>query len=214
MTPGLEIAIAVMYEAFSCEPKPSAIPWCTCPSCAHGQNASTLLTKPLHLLSPDELSHYAESVFLTAGSAADFRYFLPRILEILITQAGWWPSPEVVGRTIYNGWETFSERQQKTVLSFFTEAMTTLVASSDGHALDEWICGIARANANLKTYLELIEKNTSALVALYEQNSESLNKGKLTNSFWDGKSPNEKIVMDWFQSQQIQDLINAAYGLK
>jgi hypothetical protein len=215
MTAALQKAIAGLYEAFSCEPKPSAIGWCNCDACAPKENVSVLISKPLRSLAPDELSHYASSAFLTAGSEADFKYFLPRILEILVIEDGWWPSPEVVGRAITNaGWNHFSASQKISLLSFFNEVLINLIENKNGWAIDEWICGIARGVPDLQPYLNLIEKNPSALIAFYEENSETLNKERLKNSFWDKESPNEKILLGWFQSERIKNLINETYGLK
>ncbi len=216
MTPALEKAIADLYGAFAQEPKPSSIDWCDCDSCAQKQNVTILLSKPLRSLKPDELTCYAQSVFLTLGSEADFKYFLPRILEILATDEGWWPSPEVVGKSIASSdWEHFSISQQNAISEFFKEVLNDLIEKKNGWAIDSWICGIARGVPYLALYLTLFEKNPPALIAFYEQNSESLNKGgSLSNSFWDNTSPNEKLLLAWFQSDRIKDLINASYNLK
>jgi hypothetical protein len=188
MTLALDKAIAGLYEAFSCEPKQLLIPWCSCGNCAPRQNVSVLLSKSLMALTADDLSFYAESVFLTVGSESDFRYFLPRILEIMAVQSDWWPGPEVIGRAISDGWKSLSETQQTSVLSFFHEIVISLVESQNGSDLDAWICGIARCVTDLQPYLCIIEGKPSALIAFYEHNSETVNKGKLANSFWDGKS--------------------------
>jgi hypothetical protein len=216
MTTALQKAIAGLYEAFSCEPKPSAIGWCNCGACAPGENVSVLISKPLRSLMPDELTHYAESVFLTVGSEADFKYFLPRIMEILATENNWWPSPEVIGRAISNaGWNHFSAAQQNSLFSFFDAVLVGLFEGEpDGWEIDKWICGISRCVPDLHHYLNLIEKHPPALLAFYERNSGSLIKRKLANSFWRDDSTGEKAVFDWFQSDRIKILINSIYELK
>lgn len=215
MTTALQKAIAGLYEAFSCEPKPSVIDGCRCSVCISDEKISVLVSKSLRSLTPDELTHYAESVFLTVGSEADFKYFLPRILEILATEDSWWPSPEVVGRTIANaGWNNFSAAQQISLLSFFNEVLIGLIDERNGWAIDGWICGIARGVPDLQPFLDLIEKHPFALIAFYEENSEALNGQQLQNSFWNKESPNEKLLLDWFQSDRIKGLISTTYGLK
>ena len=91
-------SIDVLYDAFAAVPKPTAIDACSC--CVDADEIATLLTNPLRDISPDELSVYASKVFLTVGAESDFRYFVPRIFEILATESGWWPDPEVVGRAL------------------------------------------------------------------------------------------------------------------
>ncbi len=215
MTTALQKAITGLYKAFACEPKPSSIGWCNCQACAPNENVSILISKPLRSLTPDDLTHYASSAFLTAGSAADFKYYLSRILEILVIEDGWWPSPEVVGRAIYNaGWNNFSTAQQASLLSFFNEILIDLIEAKNGWAIDGWICGIARGVPDLKPFLNLIEKHPPALIAFYEENSEALTGLQLQNSFWDNESPNQKLLLDWFQSEQIKNLISMTYGMK
>jgi hypothetical protein len=213
MTAALEKAIAGLYETFAREQKPSIIDGCPC--CLDEKDIDVLLQKPLRSLTSEDLSSYAQSAFLTVGSEEDFKYFLPRILEILVVEDGWWPSPEVVGRAIANSnWEHFSTAQQNALSSYFLEVLIKLIEEKNGWSIDTWVCGIARAVPDLKPYLALIEKSPQALVAFYRENSESVNNGTLSNSFWDNTSPNEKLLLTWFQSDRIKDLINVAYGLK
>jgi hypothetical protein len=209
----LQKAIAGLYEAFACEPKPSAIDGCRC--CIEDKHVKVLLSKPLRSLTPDDLSNYAQSIFLTVGSESDFKYFLPRILEILVTENGWWPSPEVVGRSIaYSDWSRFSAAQQNAILLFLREVLLSLIEARNGWGIDEWICGIAWSGQDLQPFLNLIEQNPKGLLAFYEENSESLNKGGMHNSFWGDDPKKEKLLLDWFQSDRIKNLINTTYGLK
>jgi hypothetical protein len=213
MTAALQKAIGGLYDAFACEPRPSRIEGCPC--CLDEKGTSVLLSKPLHSLTPDDLSKYAQSIFLTVGSESDFKYFLPRILEILATEDGWWPGPEVVGRAIADSkWNHFSPAQQNAISVFFNEVLIDLIEAKDGWAIDQWICGIARGLPDVHPYLNLVEKNPPALIAYYEANSESLTKGKLRNSFWSDESLKEKLLLDWFQSDEVRNLINATYELQ
>jgi hypothetical protein len=86
----LQEAIEGVYEAFGRIPRPLTMDGCPC--CIDQKGISILLSKPLRELSPDDLTHYSASVFLTVGAL----YFLPRILDILATKPDWWPDPEVV----------------------------------------------------------------------------------------------------------------------
>lgn len=213
MTTALEKAIAGLYEAFASEPKPPTIEGCAC--CIDEKDVKLLLSKPLRSLTPDDLSNYAQRVLLTVGSEADFKYFLPRILEILAIEDGWWPDPEVIGTAITNShWTKFSAIQQNAIRQFFREVLTDLIKANDGHGIDQWICAIARSKEDLKPYLCLVGQNPPALIAFFEQNSESLHEGRLENAFWSDEPQNQKILLDWFQSKHTKDLINKAYGLE
>lgn len=109
MTPSLQHAIEGVYAAFRDVPKPRSIDGCPC--CIEKKNIGALLSKPLRDLTPGDLTHYAASAFLTVGETADYLYFLPRILEILILDPAWYPEPEIVARAIhtagYHSWPDF-----------------------------------------------------------------------------------------------------------
>ncbi len=74
-------------------PKPSSIQGCPC--CVDNKEICSLLSTPLREITGGELSSYSSSAFLTVGREADYLYFLPRIVEIGFTEAGWWPDIEV-----------------------------------------------------------------------------------------------------------------------
>lgn len=85
--------IDALYAAFAAVRRPTGIVGCPC--CIEDKQIAVLLSRPLRELSAEELSSYASSVFLTVGDEEEFRYFVPRILEISATDPGWWPDPEV-----------------------------------------------------------------------------------------------------------------------
>jgi len=118
----------------------------------------------------------------------------------------------VVGRSIARAWDTMTSAQKEAIHHFFTEVIAALVEAKNGRALDEWICGIAHGGANLQPYLELVEKDTAALVALYGCNSNSLAKGRLGNALWDRGSADSKRLLNWFRSDRVRTLVKNAYG--
>src|SRR5882762_1635090 len=94
MNTEIQAAIEALYAAFSDAPKPMIIEGCPC--CIERKDVDVLLTTPLRQITPDQLTNYAASVFLTVGSIEDFLYLLPRILEISACDPSWWPDPEVI----------------------------------------------------------------------------------------------------------------------
>ena len=82
-------ALAKVYSAFNGVPKPKHIDWCS--HCIPENEVLVLLKTPLRQLTPEQLASYAGSVFLTAGGVADFRYFLPRILDVSLHERYWYP---------------------------------------------------------------------------------------------------------------------------
>jgi hypothetical protein len=202
-----------LYAAFCDVPRPITVVGCPC--CLAEKGIDVLLSKPLRSLSPDEISHYAASAFLTVGAVEDFLYFLPRIMEILVSNTNWWPSPEVVTRAIHTaGFHSWPDSRRKALLRCFDEVINELLATErSGVDLDSWICALGRLHIDLAPYLARIALNTARLIELYEVNSEDLTDGFLSNSFWDD-APQEqkKQVFDLFRSEEMRKAIDIQYG--
>lgn len=213
MTPQLQRAIDDVYTAFSSVPKPKTIEGCHC--CIKDKEVNTLLTKPLRELTPDELSSYAFSVFLTVGSEADYRYYLPRIMDILVTESYWWPDPEVACGSLPRAeWSKWSASERVALLRLFETNFSSLVAASDGGGLDSWLCGLARAEVPLQPFLNELASRPSAILALYIENANALMERQLGNHFWeDAYLPAMKQIVDWFYSTDINLLILKTYGV-
>lgn len=213
MTPLLQQAIEDTYAAFRDVPKPATVDGCPC--CIEKKGISILLSKPLRDLSPDDLSHYAYSAFLTVGAVEDYVYFLPRILEILASKSNWCPDPEIVTRAIHTaGFHSWPDSRRRVLSRFFDEVVLDLLAKEDcGFDLDSWICALARLHVDLAPFLARIAANKTRLIELYAVNSQSLIKGRLSNGFWDEAPEEMKRMVEWFKSPEIQKTIENHYGL-
>ena len=214
MNASLQQAIKGVYGAFCDVPRPATVDGCPC--CIDRKGISILLSKPLRDLSPDDLTHYAASAFLTVGAVEDFLYFLPRILEILVSKCGWWPDPEVVTRAIHtSGFHSWPDSRQQALAQYFDAVISELLATEgSGLELDSWICALGRLHVDLAPFLTRIASNRARLIELYEVNSRQLTDGRLGNSFWDEESSQEqKQVIDWFRSAETRKAIEMQYSL-
>ena len=80
----LEAAVDGVYAAFAGYRRPTDIDYCghcVRPGVVEGLLAPT----PLREIPAERLHNYTSDVLSTAGSLADFRYFLPRILHLAVT---------------------------------------------------------------------------------------------------------------------------------
>lgn len=213
MTPKLQQAVERTYAAFAGVSRPKHIE--ACPCCLGTTEKCTLLSKRLREITADEMSGYASSVFLTVGSERDFHYFIPRILEILVTEPCWWPDPEVVGRALGTfGWGKFSEAEQEVLLEYFSAVIEDLLGAAevDGYALDSWLCCSSHVVPAWTEYLWLVAKTPLALTALYEWHAKELARGTLANGFWQD-SPRNAEFFDWIRGLVDSGEIQSAYGL-
>src|SRR6266850_5828880 len=69
-----------LYQVFSRYRRPRRLEGCPC--CTSPERAKPPLCKPLGEISAPELEHYAFKALTTWGTLADYKYFVPRILEL------------------------------------------------------------------------------------------------------------------------------------
>lgn len=81
----LKMEIENLYRVFSIVEKPGGISYCT--HCHDQHDFKALLSKPLREISSTDFDHYIWSAFNTAGDMETYKYFVPRLLELLITDA-------------------------------------------------------------------------------------------------------------------------------
>ena len=209
-------ALSALYDTFSGVPKPSAVPGCPC--CQDQAKLCVLVKKPLRELTADELCDYGCSVFLTAGSEADFHYLLPRLLEVGATTPGWWPSPEVLlGKLKLAGWKAWpvpERRAVQTVLDAWYDTLFALSAdieqsgwSDFASEFDEFVCGVGRAGADVGPYLDgLMEpQHRAQLQAFYWLNvSGKTGRVKLQNAFWQDEPDGSAAVLAFLQRRDVE----------
>lgn len=215
MSPALTDALEAVYEVFRA-PAPAKIDGCPC--CVERKTVKALHTSALRDLTADDLGAYAASVFLTVGALRDFRYFLPRILELAITDRGFSIGVEVVvGKLSLAEWKTWTRHEQAAVhnlLDIWFDAVAAECASNwDGFddGIDELLCGIGRAGVDPIPYIErqLTDERSFALTLLWEVNRQSIaRKGRLSNAFWAGADDAHAAVLTRLHAPDIQAIVD------
>ncbi|MEY2881846.1 MAG: hypothetical protein RLZZ15_4226 [Verrucomicrobiota bacterium] len=208
----LSVAIEAVYQAFAGVRRPAVIEGCPC--CIERKGVDVLLSKPLREISAEELSPYAASVFLTVGGLDDFRYLVPRILQISATNNSWWPDPEVVGRSLANGdWQAWARPERDAVVRLLETRFDALLSGDEWTEIDSWLCAVARAGLDLRRFLGELAANKTAMLAFYERNANAAWERRLANGFWDDAPDGAKQVVDWFHSAAVSGAIFESYGL-
>ncbi|MFN0155894.1 MAG: hypothetical protein ACKVUT_16100 [Gaiella sp.] len=208
----LEESIEQLYLAFASVPRPATID--ACPCCVpEDETCQLTAVSNVRTISSSLLASYASSAFLTAGSAADYLYYLPRILHISATDDSWWPDPEVTGRAIKaaepDNWQA---DQRSAVDSFFTAVIHASLDPDRHHVIDSWMCAIARSGFPVQPRLAAIEKNKSAVLSYFNENAETLPQRKLINAFWDLPCVAHNTIVNWFYSEPVRTIVATEYG--
>lgn len=204
-----------VYAAFAAQPHPRQID--ACPCCADRANICTLLSTPLRQLTPDELSSYAASVFLTVGRESDFRFFLPRILEISVSDRSWWPALEVVlERLVRANWDAWPQEETEPLLRLFEAAFDESIVLPENAAseVDSWLCALAIAGVDVAPYLRKLQAPAAEEVMsdYFVLNAPDLRKGRLANPFWKDHSDKAAPVIAVLKSPGVRSAIRRLYG--
>lgn len=162
----------MVYRTFA-DPRPEVIKGCPC--CIAKRGVDVLLTTPLREISGDALWSYVSGVFHTVGSAADFRYLLPRILDIAVNHPDDSNDPEVIlGKVGLAGWQGWPQAERE-ALEQFADAWFELVLAQDlANAAKDWVtcesehvlCGMARMDLPLGKWLQRLQQPDAKLVLL------------------------------------------------
>lgn len=212
----MEQLIRNLYRVFSKYEKPSDFR--ACKHCMSDEEKAVLLNGWLRELEPDELAGYAGKVFLTVGGLDDFKYFLPRILQLSVNEEFFMPCPEVVfGSLRMAEWEQWPEDERAAILELINCKFDLLLQNpeSKGSDLDEWICAFGQCVPDITPYLNrLFEKaNEDKLLSFIEWNPSVFTMNKLDNAFWLLTSINEERVLAWMKQERIKALLSERYGM-
>jgi len=202
-----------VYKAFDSYPKPWALE--ACDHCWSETDKRDLLNCKMEELTPEQLGKYAFDVFLTVGEVADFKYFLPRIFEITVSDDAWYVDPEVVlAKLRLAEWSNWPQNERVAVESLLNKKFATLINDPDaeGPDIDKWICALGRCVDDISPYLELLltEASEEKLLSFMEWNQTALTEGKLANAFWDSPT-NELRLLEWIKSEPVKALLKENY---
>jgi hypothetical protein len=155
----LEAAVDGVYAAFAGYRRPTDIDYCghcVRPGVVEGLLAPT----PLREIPAERLHGYTSDVLSTAGSLADFRYFLPRILHLAVTGGfdDYHGRNMILGKFVLGGWRDWPEGEQQAVTAFLHAWWrTTLMRFPADPDPDELLDSINDVEDDLGPYLRMWE---------------------------------------------------------
>lgn len=217
---GVALAEAIdgLYVAFADEPRPAGIEACPC-CVSPAQVAALLGPDDLRTLPAETVADYAAHAMTTVGSASDFRYFLPRLLQVAVTDGFDWPDLEIaVGRLRLAGWLAWPPDQQRAVRAvlgaLWDQTLRQHPISPDA---DTVLCAIGNAEDDLTAYLAAWESLLRTGAAAPAQHlSDLLNwsarvengRWRLRNAFWEHR---DGPVSDWLAADSTRAVVLAGF---
>lgn len=193
MTPELAAAVRQLYVAFADEPRPALVTGCT-NCCIDEAELARLVEVPREVLTAEELSAYSSNVPDTVGTEADFKYFLPRIFELVAggelqrIGAGW-----EIRRLKYTAWTSWPPEQVQAIraylMAWWLEALSEGGTGEDEHLVH---IGEVEPATEFRRYLDVwLQAGKPALLQLAEfilENITQLALGKKWDALATGQS--------------------------
>lgn len=218
-SPVLRSRIEQVYQVFRKYPLRRHIEGCHC-GCIPANAAAELHATALRDLTAEHLSLFSTKTMTTWGDEADFKHFLPRLLE-LIAYDQLTGTETLLGKLTYGQWWSWPEREYVAVSAFLHTWWGDVLAREISD--DPWepcevgavLQGLSQAEHDLTPYLISWGENstpqaTHHLAAYVLSEAEGLVKGELLGAYWTDHSAQAKQVMQWLLDGRQQARLEAA----
>ena len=207
----LRDGIESLYETFASYPLRDDTNACSC--CHSTSDEQRVHTKSLRKLSQDDLRQYAADALFVWGDANDFRHFLPRIFELLVTHGDEFEDPQVVFGKLYHAeWRTWPGPEQQSIERFL-KAVWDCVLNAEPHEycereIEDWLCGFARAGSHvppyLATWLATDTVNAQLNLAAFLADSGFLKPNCDASDYWGDRRESFAEVVAWVRSDAVK----------
>jgi len=211
ITDELRSAIENLYVAFSEYPLRDHTDACAC--CHTLTDEKRLHRKSLREMNAKDLWQYATDALFVWGDVTDFKHFLPRIFELAVVEGDEFVDPQVVFNKLYHGeWWSWPEAEQRTIKHFFNALWKSVVNSQPhqmyGEEIENWLCGMAQAVAQMSTYLNtwlaIGTENARLNLAGFIADTDFVNPKHGASGYWEGRRELFEEVADWVRSDAVK----------
>ena len=215
---GLGPAIEDVYRAFADCPRPERV--VGCPHCRPGEADCALLRRVPRLLDAVTLEPFMFSAMTTWGTAEDFRYFAPRILELAVTEQIADLDLEIVlGKLRLAGWPRWPAGQREAVSVLLDRYWTlTLEAYPGPRPAGEVLCALGNAVEDVRPMLRRWTGLAAGSAALHLRDfvgaavTGARMTGRLPGAFWAGRPAQRDQVVGWLLSADLRNAVEDAFG--
>lgn len=152
-------AIDDLYRAFASVPAPGSFPYCD--HCISDAEVAALLAHgSLRSVPEPGLAVYTSNLVVrTVGSRDDARYYLPRILEIIVGQRQSWPELPMVTRFLATATDDWPQPERDAIgdliRALWLHRLTTDPAVDDRPDIASILCAAGHLTGDLGPYLHL-----------------------------------------------------------
>jgi hypothetical protein len=184
-----------VYNVFSRYSRPTQLEGCPC--CTSPAESQSLVSKPLRALTAPELERYAFKALSTWGTLNDYRYFLPRILELTEDGSLLCDAEITLRKLHYGGFQDWPPDERQAVRDYVFGVWREAVHASDTYRADAFLCGADPALADLSSLLDYADTAAPDFKSAYAAEHSNQTKRKLLNSSWERDTPPYQQVLSW-----------------
>lgn len=205
----LQDALARVYREFAAVPRPHRLE--ASPERNGDMLLKTLTAVPLREVPGEVIGPYAGWAMTTVGGAEDYRYFLPRILELAIHDNNWMGTdPEIIAKRLNMApWTEWSAHQRMAVLAVFDTAFCWAIESHPKvvRSAGDWLCALALLQAPIELRLATWREATNCEAALQlawfvmMATKDAWTRDSVEGAYWNDVSmPDRKKIGLWLRS--------------
>ncbi|TDD74320.1 hypothetical protein E1293_29585 [Actinomadura darangshiensis] len=206
-----------LYEVFGQVPRPLKVEGCA--HCVAPDEDRPLLEGPVRGLSVDVLRRYATEALILWGGVPEFRYFLPRLLELAAENEFNWPDPEIVFGKLGRGrWTEWSDPERAAVRAFLTRWWETKVDDEDAWPdIGAVLCSLGLTGIDLVPFLDRWGRlgSSGAIRNLHEFVTTGVTwrtaGPKLGNPFWEKETASYRDVIAWLTDGRALTAVEQAF---
>lgn len=190
-----------------------------CDHCVDPVATKRLARIDLRNLSMEDLSRYSQKAITTWGDDRHFRYFLPRLFELVLED----PRHEslhievLFGKLAYANWYQWHQREREAIGSYFELLWKSVLSQpalfQDDDIADSVLCAFGAARADLDAFLSYWTTTNENAARTHFNEFVVLNasylrdKDRLWNTFWENDSKESTTVKEWLSSDSLRTLI-------
>ena len=168
-----------------------------CPCCTTEEHSKILVSKTLRELASDELEEYARKALTTWGTLNDYKYFLPRVMELALQDSFSYCAEMMLEKLSYGGFPEWERVERQAVMGVLRSSWCDAINAMDTKIADAILCSVGSLVKDVSVLLDDADRVNLDFRSEYAAYCGDPMKRTLSNSFWKRGSCSYEQVLDW-----------------